>query len=107
MIDDFGFTYCFIRLNYILSFSFQADQRVFRDLMAEKLPRLHRHFETHNIDTSLITFNWLVCIYCDNVPPETMLHIWDVYLSEGSKVLAIYQLTRSCPKTIVLVVTEK
>ncbi|CAK8677308.1 unnamed protein product [Clavelina lepadiformis] len=65
----------------------QADQRVFRDLMAEKLPRLHRHLETAGVDSSLITFNWLLCIYCDNVPPDTMLHIWDCLLYEGSKVL--------------------
>uniref|UniRef100_H2YR54 Rab-GAP TBC domain-containing protein n=1 Tax=Ciona savignyi TaxID=51511 RepID=H2YR54_CIOSA len=65
----------------------QADQRVFRDLLSEKLPRLHRHFEAAGVDTSLITFNWFLCIYCDNVPAETMLHVWDVLLSEGSKVL--------------------
>ncbi|XP_078484325.1 TBC1 domain family member 2B-like [Ciona intestinalis] len=65
----------------------QADQRVFRDLLAEKLPRLHRHFEAANVDTSLITFNWFLCIYCDNIPAETMLHVWDVLLYEGSKVL--------------------
>ena len=65
---------------------FQADQRVFRDLMADKLPRLHKHLETAGIDSSLITFNWMLCIYCDNVPPETMLHIWDCLLYEGSKV---------------------
>nr|XP_039270743.1 TBC1 domain family member 2B-like isoform X1 [Styela clava] len=65
----------------------QADQRVFRDLLAEKLPRLHRHFENMGIDLSLITFNWFLCIYCDNVPPETMFKIWDIFLNESSKVL--------------------
>lgn len=71
---------------YIEVHYFQADQRVFKDLMAEKIPRLHRHLEAAGVDSSLITFNWLLCIFCDNVPPETMLHIWDVFLSEGSKV---------------------
>nr|CAB3266837.1 TBC1 domain family member 2B-like [Phallusia mammillata] len=70
----------------------QADQRVFRELMAEKLPRLHKHLDTLQVDCSLITFNWLLCIYCDNVPPDTMLHIWDVFLNEGSKVLFRYGL---------------
>jgi len=65
----------------------QTDQRVFRDLLAEKLPRLHRHFVSHTIDTSLITFNWYLCIFCDNVPPDTIFHIWDIFLYEGSKVL--------------------
>lgn len=70
----------------------QADQRVFRDLLAEKMPRLHRHLESLSIDLSLITFNWFLCIYCDNVPPETMFRIWDVFLNESSKVLFRYGL---------------
>jgi len=71
----------------------QADQRVFRELLREKLPRLHQHLLKHeDVDTSLITFNWLLCIFCDNVPPQTMCHIWDSFLYEGSKVLFRYGL---------------
>lgn len=38
----------------------QADQRVLKDLMAERLPRISQHLERHGIDLELVTFNWLV-----------------------------------------------
>ena len=56
----------------------QADQRVltgsrliisFRlsltccvELVAERLPKLHQHLETHTVDLTLITFNWYLSI---------------------------------------------
>ncbi|GFN81357.1 TBC1 domain family member 2b [Plakobranchus ocellatus] len=65
----------------------QADQRVLKDLMAEKCPRLHAHLELHEIDLSLFTFNWFLTIFVDGIYPELFLNIWDVFLYEGSKVL--------------------
>ncbi|XP_041467482.1 TBC1 domain family member 2B-like [Lytechinus variegatus] len=70
----------------------QTDQRVFRELLAEKIPRLHAHFEEYSIDLSLVTFNWFVTCFCDNIPAETMLRIWDTFLSEGNKVLFRFSL---------------
>lgn len=65
----------------------QTDQRVLKDLVQEKLPRLHAYLEKESIDLSLFTFNWFLTIFVDNVPPETFLRIWDSFLYEGSKVL--------------------
>ncbi|XP_060082092.1 TBC1 domain family member 2B-like [Ylistrum balloti] len=65
----------------------QADQRVLKDMVQDKLPRLYTHFETHNVDLSLFTFNWFLTIFVDNIPPETFLRVWDAYLYEGSKML--------------------
>ncbi|KAM4833216.1 TBC1 domain family member 2B isoform X2 [Urocitellus parryii] len=45
----------------------QVDQRVFRDLMSEKLPRLHAHFEQYKVDYTLITFNWFLVVFVDSV----------------------------------------
>ncbi len=36
----------------------QADQRVLKDLVAERLPRVHAHLAAHHIDLELVTFNW-------------------------------------------------
>ncbi|XP_030848557.1 TBC1 domain family member 2B isoform X2 [Strongylocentrotus purpuratus] len=66
----------------------QTDQRVFRELLAEKIPRLHSHFEEYSIDLSLVTFNWFVTCFCDNIPAETMLRIWDTFLLDGNRVLS-------------------
>ncbi|GFS01541.1 TBC1 domain family member 2B [Elysia marginata] len=65
----------------------QSDQRVLKDLVAEKCPRLHAHLELHEVDLSLFTFNWFLTVFVDGIYPELFLNIWDVFLYEGSKVL--------------------
>lgn len=65
----------------------QADQRVLKDLIQEKLPRTASHLEQYSVDLSLFTFNWFLTVFVDNIPIETFLRIWDAFLFEGSKVL--------------------
>lgn len=64
----------------------QVDQRVFRDLMSEKLPRLHAHFEQYKVDYTLITFNWFLVVFVDSVVSDILFKIWDSFLYEGPKV---------------------
>ncbi|GFV47385.1 TBC1 domain family member 2B [Trichonephila clavipes] len=80
-----------------------VDQKVLKDIMIDKLPRLHAHFEQNNVDLSLFTFNWFLTIFVDNVPVEIYLRIWDVFLYEGSKVLFRYALAffKSCENEIL------
>jgi len=70
----------------------QADQRVFKDLLGDKSPRLLRHMTSHKMDTTLITFNWFLCVFCDNLHHHITFHVWDIFLYEGSKVLFRYAL---------------
>ncbi|CAO2634016.1 TBC1 domain family member 2B, partial [Lemmus lemmus] len=63
----------------------QVDQRVFRDLMSEKLPRLHTHFEQYKVDYTLITFNWFLVVFVDSVVSDVLFKIWDSFLYEGPK----------------------
>lgn len=65
----------------------QVDQRVLKDLLHDKLPRVYTHFEQLEVDISLFTFNWFLTIFIDNIPTSTFLRIWDSFLYEGSKVL--------------------
>lgn len=64
----------------------QVDQRVFRDLLSEKLPRLHSHLEQHKVDYTLITFNWFLVVFVDSVVSDVLFKIWDSFLYEGPKV---------------------
>jgi hypothetical protein len=64
----------------------QVDQRVFKDLVVERMPKLNLHLERHNIDLSLVTFNFFLTISVDSVPIETALRILDCFLLEGDKV---------------------
>lgn len=65
----------------------QVDQRVFRDLLSEKLPRLHTHFEQYKVDYTLITFNWFLVVFVDSVVSDILFKIWDSFLYEGPKVI--------------------
>ncbi|XP_051808342.1 TBC1 domain family member 2B [Acanthochromis polyacanthus] len=65
----------------------QVDQRVFKDLMSEKLPRLHGHFEQHKVDFSLITFNWFLVVFVDSVVSDILFKVWDAFLFEGPKII--------------------
>ncbi|KAJ8015546.1 hypothetical protein DPEC_G00027250 [Dallia pectoralis] len=70
----------------------QADQRVLKDVMAEKLPRLSAHFEEHEVDISLITFNWFLVVFVESLPSDILLRVWDTFLYEGTKVIFRYAL---------------
>uniref|UniRef100_A0A8C8VFM7 TBC1 domain family member 2 n=1 Tax=Pelusios castaneus TaxID=367368 RepID=A0A8C8VFM7_9SAUR len=70
----------------------QVDQRVFKDFLSEKLPRLMAHFEQHRIDVSLITFNWFLVAFVDSLISDILLPIWDAFLYEGTKVIFRYAL---------------
>ncbi|XP_038026383.1 TBC1 domain family member 2A [Anas platyrhynchos] len=70
----------------------QVDQRVFKDFLAEKLPRLTAHFEQHQIDVSLITFNWFLVAFVDSLVSDILLRVWDAFLYEGTKVIFRYAL---------------
>uniref|UniRef100_A0A8C5M8J5 TBC1 domain family member 2 n=1 Tax=Leptobrachium leishanense TaxID=445787 RepID=A0A8C5M8J5_9ANUR len=70
----------------------QVDQRVFKDFLAEKLPRLTSHFQQHKIDLSLITFNWFLVVFVDSLVSDILLRVWDAFLYEGTKVIFRYAL---------------
>ena len=69
----------------------QADQRVLKDFMAEKMPRLMQHCEEHNVDVSLITFNWFLVAFVESLPSDILLRVWDAFLFEGTKVRRRYK----------------
>ncbi|XP_074136156.1 TBC1 domain family member 2A isoform X2 [Sminthopsis crassicaudata] len=70
----------------------QVDQRVLQDFLSEKLPKLMAHLEQHKIDLSLITFNWFLVIFVDNLISDILLRVWDAFLYEGIKVIFRYTL---------------
>ena len=60
---------------------------MFKELVAEKLPLLAEHLDTHGVDPALFSLNWFLCLFVDTLPANTYLHIWDAFLFEGSKVI--------------------
>lgn len=66
--------------------SLQADQRVLKDLMSEKLPRLTAHLEALKVDVSLITVEWFLVLFVESLPARILFKVWDAFLYEGIKV---------------------
>eukprot|EP00794_Sanderia_malayensis_P012310 gene12310-13580_t len=81
----------------------QIDQRVFKELFDEKLPKLSALFQNLQIDLSLLSFNWFLAIFIDIFPIELILRVWDTFLYEGNKVLFRYSLAifKSCEEDLL------
>ncbi|XP_070598301.1 TBC1 domain family member 2A [Erythrolamprus reginae] len=70
----------------------QVDQRVFKDILSEKLPRLTAHLDQLQIDLSLVTFNWFLVVFVDSLVSDLLFRVWDAFLYEGAKVIFRYAL---------------
>ncbi|KAL2493791.1 Ypt/Rab-GAP domain of gyp1p superfamily protein [Forsythia ovata] len=64
-----------------------VEQRVFKDLLAKKCPRIAAHLEAVEFDVSLVCTEWFLCLFSKSLPSETTLRVWDVLFYEGAKVL--------------------
>lgn len=64
-----------------------VEQRVFKELLNKKCPRLAAHLELIGFDVSLVITEWFLCLFAKSLPSETTLRVWDVLFNEGAKVL--------------------
>ncbi|KAG5596738.1 hypothetical protein H5410_037970 [Solanum commersonii] len=64
-----------------------VEQRVFKDLLTKKCPRLASHLDSLEFDVSLVCTEWFLCLFSKSLPSETTLRVWDVLFYEGAKVL--------------------
>ncbi|GAB9474870.1 Gtpase-activating protein [Globisporangium polare] len=71
----------------------RADQRVFSDLVQQKLPQLYQHMRALGVDFEPFTLKWFLCLFLNTLPFEPVMRIWDVVFCEGSHVLLRVGLT--------------
>ncbi|CAM8993955.1 unnamed protein product [Rhodiola kirilowii] len=64
-----------------------VEQRVFKDLLAKKCPRIATHLEDLEFDVSLVATEWFLCLFSKSLPSETTMRVWDVLFFEGAQVL--------------------
>ncbi|KAK6142316.1 hypothetical protein DH2020_022664 [Rehmannia glutinosa] len=64
-----------------------VDQRVFRDILTKKCPRIAAHLESLEFDVSLVCTEWFICLFSKSLPSETTLRVWDILFYEGANVL--------------------
>ena len=64
-----------------------TDVRVLARLCHTHLPRLARHIDTLQLPWELLCSKWFICLYCEVLPVETVLRLWDAVFYEGDKIL--------------------
>ena len=47
-----------------------VDQRIFIELLREKMPLLVRHLQSVELDLALIAFKWFLCLFSNSLPEE-------------------------------------
>ncbi|XP_062405517.1 TBC1 domain family member 2A isoform X2 [Sardina pilchardus] len=70
----------------------QVDLCVFKELLAEKVPRVSAHLEGHSVDVGSVSLSWFLSIFLEVLPSDILLPLWDAFLYEGSKVIFRYAL---------------
>ncbi|XP_052179015.1 uncharacterized protein LOC127792531 [Diospyros lotus] len=64
-----------------------VEQKVFKDLLVQKCPKMAAHLAELEFDVSLVATEWFLCLFSKSLPSETTLRVWDVLFYEGAQVL--------------------
>lgn len=48
----------------------QVEMRALDELIASKLPRLHEHFASIDLDISMLATDWYLCLFSVSLPSE-------------------------------------
>jgi len=74
-----------------------------KNLLKRKIPELYKKFKEENVNLQDFVLKWIMTIFCCqrqlNMPAETLLKIWDLFLVHGWKIilsilLAIFSLNK-------------
>ncbi|CAF1186225.1 unnamed protein product [Rotaria magnacalcarata] len=68
-------------------FGAQVDIRVFRYLIQQYLPNIHKLFNDHDIDLTLICFQWFLTLYSNVFHTKFVYNLWDYFFLYGSIIL--------------------
>ena len=64
------------------------DIRVLNDMLRVKLPAVYRHLRREMVDlATTAVMAWFISIFATVLPDETAARVWDIYFSEGNKVI--------------------
>jgi len=65
----------------------QVETRILEELIKENLPQLGKHLQKIGFNPILLTTQWYLCLFLNNLPSEAAFRIWDVLFVYGKKVM--------------------
>lgn len=77
-------------INFVLRcsrFGLQRDIFVIGELVRLREPLINEKINELGIPWAVILTKWLVCLFSEVLPVETVLRIWDAMFTEGSKII--------------------
>uniref|UniRef100_A0A670Z375 TBC1 domain family member 10C n=1 Tax=Pseudonaja textilis TaxID=8673 RepID=A0A670Z375_PSETE len=63
------------------------DSEIFTALLHRVCPKAFKHLQKHGVGPLMYMPEWFLCLFARTLPFPTVLRVWDVFLSEGVKVL--------------------
>jgi TBC1 domain family member 6 len=68
-------------------FGLQRDIHVLSELIKIREPLINEKINEVGLPWAVILTKWLICLFCETLPIETVLRVWDVMFAEGYKVI--------------------
>eukprot|EP00744_Colponema_vietnamica_P009768 GILI01013862.1.p1 GENE.GILI01013862.1~~GILI01013862.1.p1 ORF type:complete len:364 (-),score=76.76 GILI01013862.1:851-1942(-) len=59
----------------------------FDELIKFFFPKLHQHLARQGIDHSMYASQWFITVFTYNFPFDVVVRVWDIFLSEGIKIV--------------------
>jgi hypothetical protein len=81
--EKYGLAGCFMDGFPRLLESFYVHERI----IEKYLPKLFKHMQKVNLETSMYATRWYMQNMLDILPFEVSIHIWDLFISEGRKII--------------------
>lgn len=68
-------------------FGLQRDIHVITELIKLREPLINEKINEIGLPWAVILTKWLICLFCETLPIETVLRVWDVMFAEGYKII--------------------
>lgn len=68
-------------------FGLQRDIHVIAELVRRREPLINEKVNELGIPWAVILTKWLICLFAEVLPVETVLRVWDVMFAEGYKII--------------------
>jgi len=75
-----------------------VDQRIFEELLDERLPNVAKHLRSINVPVMLISLPWFLCLFATIFDTEVTTHIMDLFLCDPNHSTILFVLALSLLK---------